>query len=501
MTTTNFFTNLKKSLNFATKSVISRPFCSANVHSATYRGNLPSRIIPQGNPSISLVPVLDQWVEEGNPVHNVDLRRIVKDLRARLRFKQALEISEWMRSKGLCPFSHGDQAVLLDLIGKVRGLEFAENYFQDLSDADKTEKQYGALLNCYVRERLVDKSLSLMHKMKELGYASVLDYNNIMCLYIHTGQHEKVPDVFAQIKEAGLFPNDFSYRICITSYGARSDLGNMEKVLEEMERQSYISKGWNVYSMVANFFIKAGQKEGALIYLKKCEDKAGNDALAYNHLITHYTSLGNKRAVLRLWNLLKARGKKQINRYYINMLGSLVKLEDLEEAEKLLQEWESSGNYFDFRVPNMLLIAYSQMGMMEKAETLLQSMIGEGKTPTPNSWSIIASGYVAKQDMEKAFQCMKQALALRAENEGWKPKLDLISGILSWSSYHKNMDEVEEFVNSLKTVIPMNRDMYLSLLKVHVRRGDQVDEILERMKADGVVVDEEVESILSSKEQ
>ncbi|XP_028779891.1 pentatricopeptide repeat-containing protein At4g21705, mitochondrial-like [Neltuma alba] len=494
-----FFTNLKKSLNLTKKFILSRPFSSANVQPAINRRNLPSRIIPLGNPSISLVPVLDQWVEEGNPVHDGELRSIVKTLRGRLRFKQALEVSEWMRSKGLCQFSPGDQAMELDLIGKVRGLEFAENYFQNLSDADKTEKQYGALLNCYVRERLVDKSLSLMQKIKDLRYASVLDYNNIMCLYMHTGHPEKVLDVFAQMKEDGVLPNDFSYRICITSYGARSDLGNMEKVLEEMERQSYIFKSWNVYSMVANFFIKAGQKEGALIYLKKCEGKAGNDALAYNHLITHYASLGNKRAVLRIWDLLKARCKKQINKYYINMLGSLVKLGDLEEAEKVLQEWESSGNYYDFRVPNVLLNAYSHMGMIEKAETLLQSMTSKGKTPIPNSWSIIASGYVTKQHMEKAFQCMKLALALRAGNEGWRPKLDVISGILSWGSDHKNMDEVEEFVNSLKTVIPMNRDMYLSLLKVYVRSGEQVDEILERMKADGVVLDEELENILSSK--
>lgn len=410
------------------------------------------------------------------------------------------KVSEWKRSKGLWPFSPGDQAVHLDLIGKIRGLEFAEKYFQDLSDADKTDKQYGALLNCYVRERLVDKSLSLMHKMKELGYASVIDYNNIMCLYLHTGQHEKVPDVLEEMKQVGVFPNDFSYRICITSYGARSDLGNMEKVLEEMERKSYVFKGWNAYSMVANFFIKAGQKEGALIYLKKCEDKAGNDARAFNHLMTHYTNIGNKKAVLRIWNLMKARSNKQINRYYINMLGSLVKLEDFEEAEKVLQEWEPSGNYYDLRVPNTLLIGYSQKGMVEKAETLLQSIISKGKTPTPNSWSIIASGYVTKQDMEKAFQCMKQALASRAENESWRPKPDLISSILSWTSDHKDIDEVEEFVNSLKTVIPMNREMYLSLLKVHVKRGEQVEEILERMKADGVVVDEEVENILMTKE-
>ena len=59
----------------------------------------------------------------------------------------------------------------LDLIGRVRGLDSAESYFNNLSDQDKIDKTYGALLNCYVREGLVDKSLSHMQIMREMGFA------------------------------------------------------------------------------------------------------------------------------------------------------------------------------------------------------------------------------------------------------------------------------------------------------------------------------------------
>lgn len=86
----------------------------------------------------------------------------------------------------------------LDLIGRVRGLDSAENYFNNLSDQDKIDKIYGALLNCYVREGNVDKSLSHLQKMKDVGFTfSPLIYNDIMCLYTNTGQIEKAPDVFS----------------------------------------------------------------------------------------------------------------------------------------------------------------------------------------------------------------------------------------------------------------------------------------------------------------
>lgn len=41
-----------------------------------------------------MVPVLDQWVGEGKKIKEFELQRIVKTLRARKRYKQALEVSE-----------------------------------------------------------------------------------------------------------------------------------------------------------------------------------------------------------------------------------------------------------------------------------------------------------------------------------------------------------------------------------------------------------------------
>ncbi|XP_058211075.1 pentatricopeptide repeat-containing protein At4g21705, mitochondrial-like isoform X1 [Rhododendron vialii] len=423
------------------------------------RHNLYSRISPLGNPNFSMVPVLDQWVHEGEKVRESNLRSIIRDLRGRKRYSHALEISEWMSSKGLCPFSPGDRAVQLDLIGRVRGSNAAESYFDMLNEHEKIGNMYGALLNCYVREGLVDKSTSHMQKMKEMGFGSALNYNDIMCLFTHTGQLEKIPDVLSDMKNDGVSPDIFSYRICINSYGARSDLKNMEKLLKEMENQPHISIDWITYSTVANIYIKAGSKEKALIYLKKLEAQLQKDPRGYNHLISFYASLGNKGEVRRLWGLQKGACKKQINRDYVTMLGSLVKLGELEEARVLLQEWESSCQFYDFRVPNVLLIGYCQKGLIEKAEGLLQEIMERGKTPIPNSWAIIAAAYSDKGNMEKTFECMKNALEVKEENPGWRPKPLLISSILSWLNDRGEVEEAEAFVGSLKTVAGIDTNM------------------------------------------
>ncbi|XP_022886668.1 pentatricopeptide repeat-containing protein At4g21705, mitochondrial [Olea europaea var. sylvestris] len=488
---------LRKALSLETYCTIIAASPTTDVKfSASRSRNLFSRISPIRQDG-HIVPVLDQWVAEGRKINYLELQRIIRDLRSRRRFSQALQISEWMSCKDIFEFTPGDFAVHLDLIGVVHGWEAAERYFGNLSDLEKNEKTYGALLNCYVREGSLDKTLTHMQRMKDKGYASSLAYNNLMTLYKKTGQLEKIPDVLSEMKRNGIAPNNFSYRICIRSYGERSDLNGMEKLAEEIRNQPDISIDWATYSNMAYCLIKANEKEKALHYLKKLEEKLDKDALGYNHLISLYAHLGNKDEMMRLWVLQKDACKKQINRDYITMLGSLVKLGEFEMAETLLKDWDSSCRMYDFRVPNILLIGYCQKGLIEKAETMLRDIMARAKTPTPNSWAIITAGYLNKDNMEKAFECLKEALAVKEENTGWMPKPTIITRILNWLGEKADPEQVEAFLRSLRTVSPVNRHMYHTLIKVNKRVGREVDSILESMKADQIDADEETEKILS----
>lgn len=408
------------------------------------------------------------------------------------------QVSEWMSCGGLWTFSPSDCAVHVDLIGVVHGWDAAERYFESLKDQEKNDKTYGALLNCYVREGLLDKSLFHVQKMKELGYAkSTLVYNNLMCLYKQTGELEKVTELLAEMKKNGVSPNNFSYRICINCCGEKSDLTSLEELLEEMENQPHISMDWTTYSIVAGYYIKANQMEKAIVFLKKLEDTLHKDAVGYNHLISLHGQLGNLDEVMRLWGVQKIVCRKQINRDYITMLGTLVKLGELEKAKELLTEWESSCRTYDFRVPNILLIGYCQRDLTENAEDMLREIVKKGKVPTPNSWGIIAGGYMNKDNMEKAFECMKEALAVQEQNPKWDPKPRLIFNILNWLGNRGELEEVQAFISSLRTVVPANRNLYRALIKANIRDKKDVEWVLESMKTDGIEEDAKVEKLLS----
>ncbi|KAL7591928.1 hypothetical protein Lser_V15G32245 [Lactuca serriola] len=485
------------------KSLIeSRSYTTATItrsesdNSSQKKVSLYSRISPLGNPNLAMTPELDDWIEKGKKVRPSELKQIVHDLRKRKRYHHALEVSEWMNKKGLSAFTPVDHAVQIDLIGKVHGFLEAEKYFNTLTDGDKTDKTYGALLHCYVRQRETEKSLSHFQKMKENGFLSSVTFNDIMCLYIRNNQTDKVPDLLHEMKTNGISPDNLSYRMCINSYGDKINIKEMENVLKEMENDPKITMDWNTYSVVANCYIKANNIDEANETLKKAEKLVEKDGLAYNHLISLNSRLGNKDDVLRLWNLQKTACKRLINRDYSAIVKSLVRLGEFEEAEKVVTEWFSCGNVYDFRVPSIIIDGYLEKGLCEKAEGMLGKLSKDGRGTSPGSWGSVVAGFVKKGDVEAAVRCMEAAVSLPVVEEGWKLEPEVAGKLLDGVGEKGSSEDVELFMGKLKKFMGFDRGMYHRLLQGCINGGKEVGRVLDEMKADGIEEDEETKKIL-----
>lgn len=512
---------------------------SESDNSSQKKVSLYSRISPLGNPNLAMTPELDDWIEKGKKVRPSELKQIVHDLRKRKRYHHALEVStynnkyhtpfllihfqgliisiqistlyfifsisilirsvqvsEWMNKKGLSAFTPVDHAVQIDLIGKVHGFLEAEKYFNTLTDGDKTDKTYGALLHCYVRQRETEKSLSHFQKMKENGFLSSVTFNDIMCLYIRNNQTDKVPDLLHEMKTNGISPDNLSYRMCINSYGDKINIKEMENVLKEMENDPKITMDWNTYSVVANCYIKANNIDKANETLKKAEKLVEKDGLAYNHLISLNSRLGNKDDVLRLWNLQKTACKRLINRDYSAIVKSLVRLGEFEEAEKVVTEWFSCGNVYDFRVPSIIIDGYLEKGLCEKAEGMLGKLSKDGRGTSPGSWGSVVAGFVKKGDVEAAVRCMEAAVSLLVVEEGWKLEPEVAGKLLDGVGEKGSSEDVELFMGKLKKFMGFDRGMYHRLLQGCINGGKEVGRVLDEMKADGIEEDEETKKIL-----
>lgn len=94
---------------------------------------LKSKIFGLKNPGRSATTVIQKWVDRGNKVSVLELRRISIQLLKSKRFDHALQILAWMEAQSDFRLSPGDHTTRLESIIKLKGMLKAEEYFENLA--------------------------------------------------------------------------------------------------------------------------------------------------------------------------------------------------------------------------------------------------------------------------------------------------------------------------------------------------------------------------------
>ncbi|KAJ0028316.1 hypothetical protein Pint_36308 [Pistacia integerrima] len=466
--------NVPASSSYSTKkaersSTISRWKGSMN---ALYR-----RISPVGNPGVSIVPLLDQWVEEGRPVDKEQLQVFIKELRSYRRFRHALEISMWMTDKRYLPPTCADVAIRLDLISKVYGTEKAENYFNNVPETLKGLPVYSALLNCYARVKSVEKAEAIMQKMRDLGLARTsLPYNDLLNLYYRTANYKKLDSLMHEMQEKCIGHDKVTMCIRISAFGATSDVEGIDKTLAMMKSDPNFVWNWEVYHSAASGYAKAGFLDKAVEMLKKSEElitgKKSNRA--YEFLITQYAKFGKKDDVLRLWELYK-KNHKIYNNGYIRVIPSLLKFDDFEIAKKIFEEWEAVNVSYDIRILNFLIGAYCRKGLLVEAENLLDGAKLKGGKPNQKTLLYMAIGYFQNNQTQKAVEAMEEALVIC--KTGLKPRKEIFSACLKYFIGEGNIEGAEKFIKLLRNKDIISVELQDRLLNYVQNGKSNVDEL------------------------
>ncbi|GMN50810.1 hypothetical protein TIFTF001_019973 [Ficus carica] len=417
----------------------------------TGKQRLYQRISPVGDPSVSVVPILDQWVQEGKPVRQNDLQRIIKELRVFRRFHHALEISQWMSDKRYMPLSAKDVATRLDLISKVHGLDKAENYFDNIPSALKKFEVYSTLLNCYANEKSVEKAEAIMQQMRGAWDLNTpICYNILMNLYYQTEDYEKLDSVMSEMEEKGIPFDIFTFSIRMSAYAASSDVEGVNKIMEKVKTYPSLVPDWNFYSIAAHGHLKVGLVDKAVEMLKKLEEllpTVNRKPFAFDALLKSYARIGNRDEVYRIWELYQK--EKLFNKGYASMISSLLRIDDIEGAEKIYEEWESKGLPFDFFIPDLLIDACFRKGFLEKAEALADKAIAKGNKSSVELWYHLAIRYLEHSQISKAVEALKNAVSV--SSPGKKPSKETLSTCLDYLEANGDEEGVEKSIDLLRT--------------------------------------------------
>ncbi|KAK9070111.1 hypothetical protein SSX86_010510 [Deinandra increscens subsp. villosa] len=458
------------------------------------RDTLGRRLLSLVYTKRSAVIAIRMWKEEGHVVRKYELNRIVRELRKLKRYKHALEVCEWMTLQQDIKLLEGDYAVHLDLIAKIRGINSAEKFFEDLPDKMKGQPTCTSLLHIYVQHKDSSKAESLMKKMSECGFLKCpLPFNHMMSLYISNRQFDRFTETLHELKKH-TSPDIVTYNLWLTACNSQGDLMNAEKIFLELKKAK-LNPDWVTFSLLTSIYIKSSRFEDALLSVKEMEKQVCKKArVAYSSIISLYTGLGRKEDVNRVWKKMKSSFRKLNDSEYNCMISSLIKLNELKEAEDIYTEWESVSVTGDSRVSNLLLAAYINNKKMKMAEMFFERrMVGKGIVPSYTSWELFTYGYLQEKQTDKVLECFKKAIG---SVKKWDPDMKIVQEVYGLLEENGDVEGAEELLARLRDAGFVSTELYNLLLKVYVKAGKMPLIVGERMKKDKVLLDEETRQLI-----
>ncbi|XP_042490125.1 pentatricopeptide repeat-containing protein At4g01990, mitochondrial-like [Macadamia integrifolia] len=459
--------------------------------------SLYRRLSALGGSDLKVADTLNEWVSEGKPVRRFEAIGYINQLRKYKKYEHAIQLLEWIENRGR-KFTHGDHAIRIDLLSKVKGVAAAEQYFNGLRESAKTKETYGALLNCFCQEKMTDKAMALFKEMERLKFASTLAYKNLMCLRMSLGEHKKVQQLAQEMKQKNIPQDVFVYNILMNSYASLKDIEGVERVMEEMKAADGIQIDWATYANLATIYVKAGQIDKAntaLTELEKMDNLRDRDA--FLTLISLYAQTSNSLGVNRVWKSLKSAFPKTINSSYLVMLRALSRLGDMDALSKCCEEWESACSIYDVRLANVLIDAYLNRGMIKDAELVGERIKKRGAKPDFRTLEMFMTYYLKNKQLDLALKYVDMAASkVKAEKSEWKLNQETLNLFLKYFEEKKDVDGVEKFYDSLKQADRVSTKVYESLLRTYIAAGRIESQMRKRIKDDGIEMSSETKKLL-----
>lgn len=358
-----------------------------------------------------------------------------------------------------------DNAIQLDLVAKVRGIPHAEGYFFTLPGMLKDRRTYGALLNAYGQAKMRKKAEETLEIMKSKGYIyDALPFNVMMTLYMNLEEHDRVYAMINEMKERNVPLDLYSYNIWITNCATVRDVREMERVVREMIADSGVNANWTTYSTLATMYIRLAEFDKARNCLKDIELRmTGRDRTSFNYLLGLYGSIGKGDEVYRIWKQYKSTFPDLLNSGYQSMLSSLVKLGDIEGAEKIYEEWLSTTSRLDPRICNIVMRSYLRKGSVFYAKKTLDRFLEKGGTAKPLSWEILAEGFRKEKMISEVLLCMEGAASYKGLGK-WKPKLADVADTIALCREEANEESVPVLMDLLRRTGCLEKEEYKALI-------------------------------------
>ncbi|KAI5058056.1 hypothetical protein GOP47_0026226 [Adiantum capillus-veneris] len=462
---------------------------------AGQNGRLSRQLIRLGDDE-SVTPLLQQWMDEGNGLPKNAAIVALTNLKRHRRYKQALEVANFVWSKKLFDMDDMDHMYRLYFTGQVGSIEDVERCFAEVPENCATERVYNQLMSCYIARGLVAEAEKTLQKLCLSGHpVSALPFSHLLSLYGHQGQFDKAFKLMQEMTEAKILPDTRTYNILIS---LTLKQGDKEKVLSlyNVMKDTGVTPDSFTCSMVIKAYMGTGMEEEALRLTEEMMNRSPQEHLLANDLmLAVYADHGKEKELKMLWSRIQSSSKLSARTYGV-MIESLGKLGLIQEAEDLAIKAERKRGRLVARIFNALLDVYARHGRMEAAEELMLRITKERLRPSTVTYRHLIAGYLKVGQVEKALEYLKTSRESLTYDHSrpWSVSLLLV---LHYVGEQGDVELAEHIFETFTSAGPYRSTLvYNTLLKAYLNSNRLAKDFVQRMSNDGFQPDSETHAML-----
>ncbi|PHT33145.1 Pentatricopeptide repeat-containing protein, chloroplastic [Capsicum baccatum] len=330
---------------------------------------------------------------------------------------------------------------LLVLLGRCGQPGKAQQLFDAMiaEGLEPTTEFYTALVGAYCRSNILDKALTILHRMIELPYCqpNVYTYSILIKACVDASRFDLVDSLYEQMAERSIVPNTVTQNIILSGYGRAGKYEEMEKVLSGMlEKPDSTPDIWTMNTILSLFANKGQSETMERWYEKFCSFGIEPETRTFNILINAY---GKKRMYDKMSSVMEYMRKLSFpwtTSTYNNVIEAFSDIGDAKHLECTFDQMRAEGVKSDTKTfcclirEDMQMLAFSLSSVIyacAKADDLIEMervfkrMKEKRCQPDDTTYSVMIEAY-RKEGMTDKIYDLEQEKQMMSASE----KLELM---------------------------------------------------------------------------
>lgn len=449
----------------------------------------------------------------------------------------ALQFFRWVERAGLIQHDRETHMKIIQILGSYSMLNHARCIV--LEDMPKKgfeldEDMFVLLIDSYGKAGIVQESVKMFSKMKELGVErSVKSYDALFKVIVRKGRYMMAKRFFNKMIDEGIGPTRHTYNVLIWGFFLSMRLRTAVRFYEDMKVRG-ISPDVVTYNTMINGYYRHKRMEEAekLFAEMKAKDIAPT-VISYTTMIKGYFAVDRINDGLRLLEEMKSVGIKPNNVTYTTLLPDLCDAGKMTEAKDILKEMVRRRIApKDNSIFLKLLNSQCKAGDLKAAADVLDGMIKLSIPSEAGHYGVLIENFCKAEEYDQAVKFVDKLIendiilrpqsTLEMESGAYNPVIQYLCShgqtgkaeILFRQLLKKGVEDPLAFNNLIcghakegtpdsafeilkimgRKGIPRDADAYRLLIESYLRKGEPADAktALDSMIEDGHLPDSSV---------